>query len=282
MSEIPGGAILSAMPGVSGTPTATKEGTVASRPGIVILCAVLMSCPPLAAAADSPAIEPGALSLLTAALTRIGAAQRLSFRAEVTNETALPDGEKIQFSGVLTALVRRPDGLRLELDGERRATLSWFDGKTFTHFDRQGNAYASCPAPGTIEGLVPTMRDKLGFTPALAPLLVADVVPAMLGRLRSGYTVGRAMTRGVPTTHLAFREEHLDLQVWISEEGAPKIERIVLTYREEAGAPQFSAAFTDWNFDARAVDADFAFTPPAGSVACEFKPPAGAGKGARP
>ena len=260
-----------------------REGTVARNPAIKIFVVALLLFPSFAAAADPPSIEPGAVALLTSALTRIGGAQRFSFRVEITNETALPDGEKIQFSGVLTALVRRPDGLRLELDGERRATRSWFDGKTFTHLDRQGNAYASCAAPATIEGLVPTMRDKLGFTPALAPLLVADVVARTLERVRTGYSVGAAVIQGVPTRHLAFREEHMDWQVWISEQGAPTIERLVLTYREQPGAPQFTAVFTSWDFDARVADADFAFAPPAGSVSCEFQPPGGeGGKGVRP
>jgi hypothetical protein len=219
------------------------------------------------------ALEPAAVETLRGALARIAAAQSFAFTAEIASDAPLSSGEKIQFSGRLQVEVRRPDGLRVVFDGEPRSSRSWFDGRTFTHFDPGGNAYATCEAPGTLEGLFPLMRERLGFTPPLSQLLHENVVEESLAGLRSGYTVGAASAGGHPATHLAFRGERADLQFWISGGDAPVIRRIVVTRPGEEGAPQYAVNFTDWDFEARLDPGEFAFSVPAGAVECDFLGP---------
>ena len=225
------------------------------------------------AGADAAHLEPAAVTSLTAALARIAAAANFAFSAEITSDAPLGSGEKIQFTGKLDVAVRRPDGLRVVFDGEPRTTRSWYDGRRFTHFDPGGNAYATCEAPPNLEGLFPLMREQLGFTPPLSMLLHENVVQEALAGVASGYTVGTALVGGVPTSHLAFRGETTDLQVWIAEEGAPVIKRMVVTLRDAPAAPQFSVTFTSWDFDASFSAADFAFSAPPGAVECDFLDP---------
>jgi hypothetical protein len=52
--------------------------------------------------------------------------------------------------------------------------------------------------------------------------------------------------------------------VWISQGDRPLPLRVVLTYKNTPGQPQFRAQFSDWNFDIKPADSLFAFTPPAG------------------
>ncbi len=240
--------------------------------GVALAAALGLLSAARAVGAERIPIEPRAESLLKAALGRIAAAQNISFRAEVANDKPLPSGARIQYSGVISVLARRPNGLRITFDGEQRRTQSWYDGKTFTLLSTDGNAYASCAAPDRLEALFPTLRDKLGFVPPLSMLLRENLVQESLERARTGYVVGRAMIRGVATEHLAFRGERVDWQLWVAAEGEPLIRRLVITYREEGGIPQYAADFTEWDFNARLADADFAFSPPAGAVFCEFQP----------
>ena len=55
----------------------------------------------------------------------------------------------------------------------------------------------------------------------------------------------------------------VDLQVWISDDDRRLPQRIVLTYVNEAGEPQFRADFSDWNLRPPVPDSVFAFQPPA-------------------
>ena len=223
------------------------------------------------AEADQDAIEPKALQILQSALEKIARAPGITFRAEIANDTPLPSGEKIQFTGVLEVAARRPDRFWSRFTGEQRSNQSWYDGKTFTHLDAEGKAYASCAAPGKLDDLFTTMKEKLGFTPPLSLLLRENVAQKTLSRIRSGFLVGRGVVGGVSCHHLAFRAEKIDWQAWIAEEGEPVIKRIVITYKQTAGAPQYTATFTDWDFAAAPPESVFAFTPPQGAVQCDFQ-----------
>jgi hypothetical protein len=53
-----------------------------------------------------------------------------------------------------------------------------------------------------------------------------------------------------------------DVQVWIARGDEPVPRRIVITYRQIEGQPQFWAQFTDWNFSPELSDTTFTFSPP--------------------
>jgi hypothetical protein len=226
---------------------------------------------PEARAAEQPAIEPEAARIIKAALERIAGAQSLTFRAEVTKDSSLPSGQKLQFPGKLEVAVRRPNGFWNTFEGEQRTTRSWYDGKTFTLLNSGKNVYACWPAPEKLDDLFGSMRDTLGFTPPLAPLLRDDIAATALAKVTSGFVVGRGVIGETPCRHLAFRGEKTDWQVWVSEDGEPVIKRIVITYKLEPAAPQYAATFLTWDFAPRLSAADFVFTPPQGAVQCEFE-----------
>ncbi len=223
-------------------------------------------------AQEPPAIEPEAARILKAALERIGGAKSFTFRAEVTSDVPLPGGQKLQFPGVLEVAVRRPDGFWNMFEGEQRTVRSWYDGKNFTLLNSGKNVYACWPAPERLDDLFGSMRDKLGFTPPLAPLLRENLAATALEKVTAGSIVGRGVIAGTPCRHLAFRGAKTDWQVWVAEQGEPLIKRIIITYKLEAAAPQYAATFLSWDFAPSLSDAIFAFTPPAGAVQCEFEP----------
>ena len=69
----------------------------------------------------------------------------------------------------------------------------------------------------------------------------------------------------VPCDHLAVRTAGgVDFQVWIAQGSEPLPRRIVITYKDEHGQPQFWADLSNWNLAPDVFDALFAFTPPYG------------------
>ncbi len=75
------------------------------------------------------------------------------------------------------------------------------------------------------------------------------------------------VSRGVPSDHLAARGADVDFQIWIAQGEQPLIQRVVLTYKLEEGAPQFWAEFSDWNFNPAVPASKFEFQPPADAQA---------------
>jgi hypothetical protein len=180
-------------------------------------------------------------------------------------------GQKIEFGETRNISMDRPDRLRVEevaSDGTR--DLAIFDGKTITVLKADAGVYAQAPQPGTVDdGLVYLVRDlKLRMPLAL---VFSSRLPDELPRLVKD--IGLVETTdiyGAPTDHIAGRTDSVDFQFWIAEGDRPLPLRVVITYREAPGQPQFWANFTDWNSSPKFAPGIFQFTPPAGARQIPF------------
>jgi hypothetical protein len=76
---------------------------------------------------------------------------------------------------------------------------------------------------------------------------------------------------GAPAHHLAGQGEQVDYQIWVADGDRPLPQRIVLTYRNEMGQPQFRAQFLNWNLKPAAPAALFAFKPAPGMQRISFR-----------
>jgi hypothetical protein len=176
-----------------------------------------------------------------------------------------PDGYKVEWNGMRTVTLRRPDRLRVESersDGTRSLIL--FDGKSITSFDESARVYAQVPHPGSVDDAVVYFVHDLGMRLPLAIMLL-DRLPAELQqRVQAVKYVEKTATLGTPADHIAAKTATVDFQVWIAEGDRPLPLRVVLTYKNTRGQPQFRAQFSDWNLDIKPSDTMFSFAPPAG------------------
>jgi hypothetical protein len=75
----------------------------------------------------------------------------------------------------------------------------------------------------------------------------------------------------VPCDHLAARTSRgVDFQVWVAQGSEPLPRRVVITYKNETGQPQFWADLSNWNLAPDISDALFTFTPPDGAERIQF------------
>jgi hypothetical protein len=71
---------------------------------------------------------------------------------------------------------------------------------------------------------------------------------------------------GVPCEHLAFSLGTVDWQIWIEQGARPVPRKIVITYKDEEGTPEYAAILSNWDFQTALPDALFQFEPPAGTT----------------
>jgi hypothetical protein len=75
----------------------------------------------------------------------------------------------------------------------------------------------------------------------------------------------------VPCDHLAVRTAGgVDFQIWIAQGSEPLPRRIVITYKNEHGQPQFWADLSNWNLAPDVSDAPFTFTGPNAAERIQF------------
>ena len=176
-------------------------------------------------------------------------------------------GQKSEFGEFRIVTISRPDRLRIEVersDGQKDLVI--FDGKDMTIYTAKDNIYATSCRQGTLDQAIKYALDNLKIRMPLA-LLFLSTLPSELDNLGvSADYVGKTTITDVPCDHLAVRTAGgVDFQVWIAQGSEPLPRRIVITYKDENGQPQFRADFSKWNLAPDVSDALFAFTPPNGA-----------------
>jgi len=200
----------------------------------------------------------------------LGSAGEFSFRADVSyDEFAIWDQE-IQFGGVATIAVRRPDRLDVAYHGDNRQSRVLFNGETLVFYDLRTNLYATMETPGEIDKAIDRLFEQYGTSVPIADLLYSDPYKTLIENADFGVVVGQHSVDGTPSYHLAFSGEVLDWQIWIENGPRPLPRQLVITYKEEPGAPQYRARFTNWDFQPRLSDHNFDFVPPANAGEMEF------------
>ncbi len=213
--------------------------------------------------ATGSAFAADAKSQLDGMAKKLAGAKRFSVSIHMSYDTVQDSGQKIQFSEIRKVTVSRPNHLRVDTrqsDGDTGGLL--FDGKAITLFNTGERVYSQTNRPGDLDAAIRYAVGKLGMRVPLARMLVTTF-PQEIQKLSTGVVYVERNTLGAtPTDHIAGRGKGVDYQVWIAQDNLPA--RIVLTYKNAPGQPQFRAEFSDWNLTPKVSDATFTFTPPKG------------------
>lgn len=215
--------------------------------------------------AAEPAVEPEAIALLARATDRLAAAERFSIRIRTLFDIVQDSGQKLQFGTWDELTVRRPDRAAATFrrdDGHVRRVQ--YDGARITLYDERENVYGQFAVPATLDETLDFLELEVGAPMPLADLLYSDL-SHLAEAAAEGTVVGLSRVVEWECDHLAFRGEAVDFQVWIQRGDDPLLRKVVITYKELPGAPQFGAVFLEWDFSPKTPDELFTFTPPAGA-----------------
>jgi hypothetical protein len=232
-----------------------------------IVLALTVATPHIAAAASATAtptsgIDPDAM----AALDKMGAELRshnnFDMKADITHEDVLGDGEKLQYAGTVEVEARRPDRFKMSVVSDLRDREIYYDGKTVTVFSPRLGYYASIDAPPTIAQTLKLATEKYGIELPLADLFTWGTDPSLAARVKSAFLVRPEHINGQLCNHYAFRQEKVDWQIWIQQDGPALPCKLVITNRIDASAPQYTSEM-HWSFPTTIADDTFTFAPPA-------------------
>ena len=234
---------------------------------------MLMMAPVLVAQDATPsASEQRAMTILKNMSEYLAKAERFSVTIRDGYDAVQASGQKIEYGEVRKVTVSRPDHLRFDIersDGEKGLVI--FDGKEITVYTAKKNVYATVSRPGTLDQAIKYAVDDLKVRVPLALMLVSTL-PSELDKLvvSADYVETTTIT-DVPCDHVAARTSTgVDFQVWVAQGSEPLPRRVVITYKDETGQPQFWADLSNWNLAPEVSDALFTFTPPNGADRIQF------------
>jgi hypothetical protein len=223
-----------------------------------------------AAAKDKPPIHPEADRVLREMSSKLAAAKALSFKAEVWEDNVVA-GHKVTTTKTVDIRVRRPDRAQVEVRSPSRSRGFWYDGSSLTLLNRAKNLYGTVPVPETVDKLIDAANDKYNISLPLEDFLLSDPYASAKTHIKGGAYFGKVNLLGTPCQHVAFSTEAVDWQLWVSDE--TKLPRkYVITYKDDAEAPQVTALFDKWDLKSQLSDETFVFTPPKGASKIDVKP----------
>ncbi len=225
-------------------------------------------------AATSAEQDPEATAIFYKMADFIAKARVFSVTIRSGYDAIQPNGQRIEFGGKHQVLLQRPDRLRVDAersDGDRGLVL--FDGESLTVFKADDNVYARVEKAGTVDDAIVYLVRDLQITLPLARMFLTSFPKDMKKKVTSIDYVEENFLFDVPTDHLAVRSADVDLQIWIAQGEQPLPRRIILTYKNAPGDPQFRADLLDWDLSPKVAANSFAFNPTASAEQIPFLAP---------
>lgn len=228
------------------------------------------SAQPEDGAGTKPIVAPQADATVRKMSYTLGNAKEFSFDADISYDELLPSGQKIQYGGTLQGIVKRPDGVYAEYEGDFEARKIWYDGKQVTVLDAENNFYGQLAVPSKIDDTMDFLINEYGFTLPLADVLSSNPYSSLMKNISAGVVVGESDVKGRECSHLAFVEKYIDWQLWVStgKEALPC--KLVITYKVIPGAPQYTAVFSNWNLNPGVDESAFKAELPEEAVKIDF------------
>jgi len=230
------------------------------------LAGALLSAIGAPAAEVKPGCDPQADELLRRMSVFLAQAPFFSVSAEIWQDCRLGSGQQVQAGREVDLQVRRPNRFHAQMHSTRRQRGLFYDGKALTLVNAVQKYYGSVPAPATLDEALDVACERFGITLPLEDVIVSDPYQSAMRKVTSGLYLGPVTVLGVLCDHLAFSMGTVDWQIWIEQGARPVPRKMVITYKDEEGTPEFTAIFSKWDFQAPLPDSLFIFEPPGGTT----------------
>ncbi len=230
-----------------------------------------------AASSTPPAryVEPRAERELKAMGAFLANLPHFALEAEETFDE-IPDGQlRRQLTNVRRVAIERPNHLAADATGDTLNRAAWYDGRSVTVLDKEHNVYATIDAPATIDATFDMLADEYGIVLPLADLLYSDPYAVLIGGVTYGRYLGIHQAAGVACHHLAFSQDTIEWQIWIDAGDKPLPRKLVISYVQEPGEPQYSATIRRWNLESSVPEGLFTFEAPEGAQKVDAQAMAG-------
>ncbi len=224
----------------------------------------------VAAAQQAPRIEPRAAEILTIMSDLLTGAKQFTVHTDQTSDELALSGDLVELSSSVDLAVRRPGEAHAVLHGDLRPMRYWIGGGRVAVMDVSRWTYAIAPVPADLDAAIDQIWERYGMKIPLADFISNNSYENLTRSVESGTYVGLHEIDGVPCHHLAFRQTDIDWQIWIEDGLLPVPRKLLIVYKNEPGAPRYTARLSAWDLSPDLGDTIFEFEPPEGAEQIEL------------
>jgi len=207
-------------------------------------------------------IEEEVLEIFNRSMDYLAKLKQFQVTAEFGFDVLQETGQKIEFGSHQDVTIQRPNHFRVDFvrrDGVHGSVV--YDGKEVVLSNPEEAVYAKAPFKGEIDDALDFLAEELQRPIPLRDFFVSDPGSVLTAKIESGIYVDESMLAGVLCDHLAMRNDKVDFQIWIPQGDEPLPRRIIITYKNEEGQPQFWGQFMEWETAPKLSDETFTYTP---------------------
>jgi hypothetical protein len=241
--------------------------------GCALICAAAFVLMVGSAIAGSPekaaAIDPEAQKIVKALSNASQRSGIVKFTVYDTSDDLTESGEIIQYSHVRTAVLKRPDRLLMETRGDQVNTTLWYDGALFTLLDHDKKVYVQLKTPATLDETIDLAYERYGISTPLADILSADIYTVLMDAVITCRYLGLGLVGEKQCHHISATQKDIDWQAWIDQGDNPRMQRLVITYKQLDGSPRYSMVLAELEELASVAPDTFVFQLPEGAEKIE-------------
>jgi hypothetical protein len=193
---------------------------------------------------------------------KLAAAESFSFKTKEVTDKIRRSGKKEKRNVTRDAIVKRPDKFWERYAGETDWQI-WYDGKFVTAVSDSNKAFVQRKMPATIDESMDVLSERLGMDLPISDFVYSSPYEAFMTANATGGYAGKQQIEGVSCSHLTYKGEAADWQVWINDETSLPC-KFEITYKENPGVPFYSIIFTNWNFTPEIKRDTFTYKIPEG------------------
>ena len=214
-------------------------------------------------------IEERADELLRQTCAFLASVPRFSFEAEETFDEVFERAPRLQLTNVRRFLVDKPQRMSTQAEGDTLYRAVWFDGQHIWALNKEENTYTTLDEPPTLDAALDLLETKYDVDVPLTDFVYSDPYAVLSEGLLYGEYLGIHQAAGVDCHHLAFSQATIDWQLWIDAGDKPLPRKLVISYRDELGVPQYFAVIRKWDLNPAIPAGAFRFEPPQGATRVE-------------
>jgi hypothetical protein len=221
----------------------------------IALATIAASCGPGEPKTDAERLARGK-ELVQQMSDRLAAATVLKVTTVEARDIVSVSGRKESTAGSGEYTVRRPDGIHARTTGGRDIE-AWYNGKVLTVAVHRDKVFAQAPMPENINRTLDALSERYDMPLPMGDLLYQPAAKALLSDSTTGGYVGIENVAETACTHLAFKDEGADFELWIPTTGDPLPRRFKVTQKHRSAQPMIDVTFTAWNLAPDIGDATF-------------------------
>jgi hypothetical protein len=196
---------------------------------------------------------------------------RFALEAEETFDEVEAGAPKVELTNVRRIAVERPNHVAADATGDTLNRATWYDGRAVTVLDKEHNVYATIEGAATIDATLDKLEDEYGVVLPLVDILYSDPYAVLMEGVTYGRYLGLHQAGGFPCHHLVFAQQTIEWQIWIDAGAEPLPRKLVITYVQEPGEPQYEATIRRWRLDPAFPEGLFTFEAPEGAQKIDVK-----------